>query len=138
MHTAMRSKLIAMPLAKLRKLRSDLDLLVRELENGPKREVDIAWDHTGVASLISKVLEVKQKDPGRRWQQLEKIYCSAERCQKCPHGPYLYEYRANRQRKTTAVRFRGALAFDYDVLQELKKNARPGKPYIIQTTNEGT
>ena len=35
MHSATRAKLIAMPLIKLRKLRSDLDSLVREVEPGP-------------------------------------------------------------------------------------------------------
>jgi hypothetical protein len=135
MHAAMRSKFEAMPLIELRKLRSELSLLIRVLESCPLREVDVAYSFLGLPVQTCQVLEVKQISPGRKWRQLEKVYCSEQRCERCPHGPYWYEYRANARRKSVAVTFKGAPAFDYELLQELKRSARLGEPYIIQRTD---
>ncbi len=136
MSAMMRARHMAMPLVKLKKLQSDLELLLRELEAGPRREVDIAWEHRGVPAQICEVLEVRHVDKGKRWKQLEKIYCSAARCLKCPHGPYWYEYRTNKRRETVTVVFKGKMAFDYDLIRELKRNTRPGKPYVFETVAE--
>jgi hypothetical protein len=134
MHAAMRSKLVAMPLMKLRKLHSELGVIIRYLKNRPLREVDVAYDHRGLPGQTCQVLDVRQITPGSKWRQLEKVYCCEQRCKRCPHGPYWYEYRANARRKTVAVTFKGAPAFDYELLQELKRTARPGKPYVIKST----
>jgi hypothetical protein len=54
MHSATRTKLIVMPLIKLRKLRSDLDSLIREVETAPRREIDIAAEHSGRPAIDSR------------------------------------------------------------------------------------
>ena len=125
-----------MPLVKLRKLRSELAALIRDLETHPPREVDVAYDHHALPGQTCQILAVKQVIPGRKWRQLEKVFCCEERCKRCPHGPYWYEYRANTRRRTVTVTFKGAPAFDYEVLQELKSRTRPGKAYIIQRIEE--
>lgn len=136
MDAATRMKLAAMPLTTLRKIQSDLNALVRELEGAPRREVDIATAHKGIAALTCEVLEVKRVGVGKRLRQLETIYCSSEHCPLCPHGPYWYEYQTNKRRKTVTVVFRGKMAFDYDLIQELKKNARPGNACVIQRVHD--
>jgi hypothetical protein len=136
MHSATRTKLIAMPLIKLRKLRSDLDSLIREVETASRREIDIAAEHSGSPAMIHEVLELKGTRGASRWRQLEKIYCSAERCQRCPHGPFWYEYRTNKREKTVVVKFAGKSIFDYEVLRDLRRNVRPGKAYVIRPVSE--
>ncbi len=133
MHAAVRSKFETMPLTKLRKLHSELSQLIQHLEKHPLREIDVAHEYRGLPGRSCQVLDVKQIS-GRKWQQLEKVYCSEQRCDHCPHGPYWFEYRASTDRKHLAITFKRAPAFDYDLLQELKSSARPGKPYIIQRT----
>jgi hypothetical protein len=134
MHAAMRSKFVAMPLMRLRKLHSELAGLIRDLEASPRREVDVAYDHRGLPGQTCQVLEVKHITPGRKRRQLEKVYCSERRRGRCPHGPYWYEYRSNARGETVAVTFKGAPAFDYNFLQELKRNTSLGKPYVLQRT----
>lgn len=128
-----RGKLLELPLLKLRKLRSDIDILISELESSPRRELDIAVGRAEAPDMPHEVIEVRGgKRPGG-WRQLEKIYCSLERCPNCPHGPYWYRYRANKRKKTVTVAFAGKPFFDHEFIQQLRKDARPGKPYIIQS-----
>jgi hypothetical protein len=132
MHAAVRTKLMAMPLVKLKKIQSDVEALVREVEGAPRREVDIAAEHGGAPALTCAVLEKKAARGGNRWRQLETIYCSLTRCPECPHGPYWYEYRTNKRRGTVTVVLKGKMAFDYDLIQRLKRDASPGKAYVIR------
>ena len=112
-----------MPLSKLRQLRNDLDILISEIENGPRREIDIAEDHTGDPALIAEVVRVEGDKTSGKWYQVERIYCSLERCPNCPHGDFWYEYQVNKKRKTFRVSFRekaldsGNLGF-YEITEE--------------------
>jgi hypothetical protein len=58
MNRMQRRKFEVMPLSKLRRLRDELQILVSELENGPRREIDIATAHTGDPALIDQVLRI--------------------------------------------------------------------------------
>jgi hypothetical protein len=116
MHRMQRRKYEKMPLTKLRRLRNELHALITELENGPRREIDIADSHTGDPTLIARVLRVIGDKTSGKWIQVERIFCSQERCHDCPHGDYLYEYRQNTKRGTTTVRFKGK-GFDLDNLR---------------------
>ena len=88
-----------------------MQVLITELESGPRREVDIATAHTGDPTLVDQVLRVAGDKTSGKWFQVERIFCSTEKCPKCPHGDYMYEYRHNKKKGTTTVRFKGDGSF---------------------------
>ena len=49
MHKRQRDQHERMCLANLRQLRNDLGILISEIENGPRREIEIADEHSGIA-----------------------------------------------------------------------------------------
>lgn len=130
-----RLKYEKMSLAELRHLRDELQILTTELENGPRREIDIATDHTGDPALVSQVLRVDGDKTSGKWFQVERIFCSTEKCPKCPHGAYHYEYRYNKRKGTTTVRYRGKALEGLDNLRFFEFT-EGGNAIIIPPLNE--
>src|SRR3990167_2013873 len=116
-----------MPLRWLRELQECIQGIIAEMEALPSaREIDIAAEHAGEPHLIHKVYRLRGDRKRGRWSQLQRIYCSAERCANCPHGPYWYTYRTNKKRGTLSVTFTGkGAAFSPELLEELERNVRP-------------
>ncbi len=114
-----RRKYEKMSLSALRKLRDDLQVIITELEKAPPREIDIATDHTGDPDLIEQVLQVFGDRTSGKWIQVERIFCSKEKCPECPHGDYHYEYRYNKKKGTTSVRYKGK-GFSKEALDNLR------------------
>ena len=113
-----RRKFEMMPLSKLRQLRDDLQKLVSELENSPRREIDIATAHTGDPALTVQVLRIIGDKNSNKWGQVERILCSLERCPNCPHGDFTYEYRKNKKSGAGKVIYKGE-AFSQEALDKL-------------------
>jgi hypothetical protein len=87
-----------------------------------ERETEIAEGHcdpTLVAQLI--------KAQGAR-RRLQTIYCFAERCENCPHGPYWYVFQSSKKKGETRVRYAGQPAFDEDTLEQMRKDAETATP----------
>ena len=118
MNRMRRRKFEVMPLSKLRRLRDELQILVSELENGPRREIDIATAHTDDPALIDQVLRIIGDETSSTWVQVERIFCSLDRCPNCQHGEFMYEYRKNRKSGTTKVSFKG-IPFSQQALDNL-------------------
>ncbi|ULA68838.1 MAG: hypothetical protein LZF62_380024 [Nitrospira sp.] len=118
MNWKQRTKFQNMPLSKLRKLRNDLDVIITKLEKGPRREIDIAADHTGDPALIVQILRVIGDPTSGKWIQVERILCSPARCSECPHGEFMYEYRRS-EKGILSVRF-GGKGFDQKGLDNLQ------------------
>lgn len=119
MNRMRRRKFEAMPLSALWQLRDDLQAIIAELENRPRREIDIATDHTGDPTLIAQVLRGEGDKTSGKWIQVERIFCSIAKCPDCPHGDYHYEYRHNKKKGTTTVRFKGK-GFTQEALDNIR------------------
>ncbi len=132
MDRALRRKLGAMPLRRLRELQHDLKQLVAELEGQPRREIDIAVEHSGDPSLVASVLRTIGDPNGNDWYQVECIYCSAERCARCPHGDFRFQYRRNKRKGTVSKKYVGTMAFSHELIERLKAGVRnPVAAYVF-------
>jgi|SRR6266850_4515000 len=107
MNRMQRRKFEMMPLSELRRLRDDLQKLVFQLENSPRREIDIATAHTGDPALTVQVLRINGDKNSNKWGQVERILCSLEGCLNCPHGDFKYEYRKNKKSGAIKVIYKG-------------------------------
>ena len=121
------------PLSKLRQWRNELavqinnlNAIISAIEKGPRREIDIADEHTGDPALIAyAVLLGGDKEKGS-WRQRERIYCSLEKCPSCPHGEYFYAYRRNKKRGTVTVKFCEEAVFKLeDIENAINPNWKP-------------
>jgi hypothetical protein len=129
----LRRMLKAMPVRKLRDLQQELDQLVREVANQPPRETDVAFDHTGDPSLVAKVLRIIGYPNSGSWYQVERIYCSPERCPRCPHGDFKFRYRHNKRKGTTSKKYVARMAFEQEVIDRLKAGVRkPAAAYAVE------
>ena len=132
MHHARRKKLLGMPLKELERLQNDVQAIIDEIEALPeKREIDIMADHTGDPKMIAEIINREQGEG--KWTQWESIYCCAERCPNCPHGPFMFVYRETKKGKIRIVD-RGIPAFDIRVLKEMEKDIKP--PIFAGTMEE--
>jgi hypothetical protein len=62
------------------------------------------------------------------------IYCSAERCPRCPHGDFRFRYGRNKRKDTLSVKYMGTMAFSYEVIEGLRAGVRkPAAAYIMET-----
>lgn len=118
MNRMQRRKFEMMPLSELRRLRDDLQKLVSELENSPRREIDIATAQTGDPALTAQVLRIIGDKNSNKWGQVERILCSSERCPNCPHGDFRYEYWKNKKSGVIKVIYKGK-AFPQEALDKL-------------------
>jgi len=87
-------------------------------------ELDIAREHACEPDLTAEVVETRKQGAGHT-RELRRIYCSAQRCPRCPHGPYWYSIRENKRRRTRAVRFSGAPVFSRELIERIQQQARP-------------
>jgi hypothetical protein len=84
--------------------------------------------------LVASVLRVIGDPNSGDWYQVERIYCSAERCPRCPHGDFRFRYRRNKRKDTLSVKYMGTMAFSYEVIEELRAGVRkPIAAYILKT-----
>jgi hypothetical protein len=121
-----------MPLRKLREFHQELGQLVRGIANQPPRDIDIAFDHTGDPSVVAKVLRVIGEPTSSAWYQVERIYCSKERCPRCPHGDFAFQYRRNKRKGTTSKRYVATTAFGQEVIDRLTAGVRkPAAAYVL-------
>jgi hypothetical protein len=123
MDKRLRRRFEAMPLGGLHRLIDDLQELLVELENHPPREVDIAADHRD-PKLIAKVLRVEGDPHTSNWYQIERIYCSSQRCARCPHGDFRFRYQRNKQRGTITKKLSGTMAFSHETREQLNAGVR--------------
>ncbi|MDA2928508.1 hypothetical protein MYX84_00945 [Acidobacteria bacterium AH-259-O06] len=114
-----------MPLKELKKLRDDIQTAIDELEALPeKRKIDLAAEHSGKAEMIHEIIDIEGESGKRKWTQWETIYCSPEKCSECPHGPFMFTYRANKKGTVRIVDY-GIPAFDIRALKEMEKHIEP-------------
>lgn len=112
-----------MPLRDLRKLRDYLADLIATLENGPRREIDIAMEHAGKLEMIARVLRTEGDRNSSSWIQVERIFCSPPKCSACPHGDYFYRYRRNKK-GTVTVQYLGKAFLEHEDLEWLEEGIR--------------
>ena len=131
MNSVQRRKYHAMPLFELRRLRDGINFCIQQLEQSERREIDIAYEHTGDPERTARVVRIIGDPNSGKWSQVEQVFCSAERCPHCPHGDFLYRYRRNKRRGTTSVKYGGTMAFRDETIQHLRRNVRIGEAYEI-------
>ena len=105
MHHMRRKSLRFKSLGHLRQLRRDISLIIEELEGEPRRDIDIAEEFDGSPRLLAEDIEDRPESASRNTTvRAQKIFCSDSHCDRCPHGPFLFEYPRGSKGK---VRFRG-------------------------------
>lgn len=97
-----------------------------ELEGGIKKlleegvfdaEFEIASRYCGSPQRVHRTIV----DHGRR--KLQEIYCSEDRCSKCPHGPFWFAFRSSK-RHGTKVHFQSAPALPPGVIEQMNDDIR--------------
>ena len=133
-----RMRYMAMSLTRLRKLRTEIQGIIEELEANPaRREIDIAAEHSGKSALIQEIIRHRPQK-GRGWlKRLEKVYCSPQGCSKCPHGPFWFTYRTNKRSSAMNLVAFSEPAFPDSLIKELRYQARPFTPYEILSDDLG-
>lgn len=127
MHRSRREKYSNMTLPYLRRLHDDIQTMITELESAPlPREADIGAEYKGAPELIAEVVRAMKGKKQGHWKQLQTVYCSTERCPRCPHGPYWYGYSENKREKSISVKYEGMPYFNLQALRAEEKNIRPG------------
>jgi hypothetical protein len=111
-----------MPLRDLRQLHDYIGSLLTKLDQGPRREIDIATEHPEDPSRV-RVLRINGDPKSSRWMQVERIYCSPP-CADCPHGDYFYRY-TRRKNGSVRVQFKSKAFFPHETLEHLKEGVRP-------------
>jgi hypothetical protein len=126
-----------MPLRRLRELAADVESVIHELESSTlRREIDIAEEHDGNASLIHSVVRKIGNEKTGRWRQVEWIYCCSQHCPRCPHGEFVFRYRRNRRKHTTNVSFVGMPALDDKTLEWMRSTVRQAVPYVVHVSKD--
>ncbi len=122
MNKRLRQRFEAMPLHKLRPLPDEILKLIKELEAGPRREIDIVTEHSEDPALVARILRTEGDPNGNDWYQIERIYCSPEKCPNCPHGDYRFRYQRNKRKKTIRKKFIAKMVFDHETIERMKKH----------------
>jgi hypothetical protein len=125
-------KFSALSLCELRRLKDGITVLIQEIEQGERREIDIASEHTGARELSARVLRVIGDPSSGKWEQIERIYCSLERCPRCPHGDFRYRYQRDRRRGSVSVRYIGTMALSHETVEHLREGICAGMLYEIK------
>jgi len=131
MNLVRREKYDAMPLGELRRLRDSINRRIQQIEQGDRREIDIAYEHAGSPEQTARILGIIGDPYSGKWSQVERVFCSTERCPHCPHGDFLYRYRRNKRRGTTSAKYVGTMAFSDETIQHLRAGVRLGRAYEI-------
>jgi hypothetical protein len=128
MHHQRHKKYRAMSLRKLKQLRNDIQMIIDEIESDPiPRNVDIGENFRGEPDLIAEVLRKNNYKKDSKWYQVQTIYCSAQRCKRCPHGPFHYLYRRKKKTGEVTVKYIGEPVFDPRLVAKASKSAKAPK-----------
>jgi hypothetical protein len=101
------------------------DDITKMLEDGHfDIEIEIASMHCD-PTLVHRTIT----DQGER--KLQEIFCSRERCARCPHGPFWFVFRSSK--KGTTVRFQSAPPLPPDLIDQMGRDLRTPTPYRIAT-----
>jgi len=65
---------------------------LRRMQDTVRVDNDVGEEFYGDRVLVADVLEVLGKESTGHWQQILTLYCSKLRCERCPHGPYLFSW----------------------------------------------
>jgi hypothetical protein len=110
-------------IADLEEMAVAIPAIIQRKRRAPDED-DIAREFSGDLELLAESLEEDEQSPGYR-RVLWTVYCSAERCPRCPHGPYWFTIRTNKRLRTRAIRYSGRPAFDWHTVQALRAYVRP-------------
>jgi hypothetical protein len=124
-------KILSMTTKSLLELREAIDEELEERKDRPISEDDIANNFKGEDELIAKLY---QREPypqdKRRFSVSAKIFCSKERCNNCPHGPFSFQYKYNKS-GALKVKFIGKPVFDLDILEKRERELENLPPPAI-------
>ncbi|MHC4158613.1 MAG: hypothetical protein ACYSSO_05995 [Planctomycetota bacterium] len=136
-----------MPLTALRKCREKLqleidaiDTVIAKIESLPvQRDIDIGADFSGNNELIADIIHKSTTQKTNVWFQIQTIFCSKNKCKSCPHGPFNYKYRRNKQGEIK-VKYVGQPVFDtrplVNQLQRIRENPPPKQGFIVRQDNK--
>jgi hypothetical protein len=114
-------KILSMATKNLLELKEAIDKELEERKNRPISEDDIAENFKGEDELIAKLYEREPCPRSKnRFHVSAKIFCSKEKCDKCPHGPFFFEYKYDKS-GTLEVAYEGRPAFDLDFLEKRER-----------------
>ena len=82
---------------------------LRKLADHALRETEIAESFTGEKDMIAQTLRVDRDPETGDWRHVITLYCGADRCPDCPHGPYVFVCRLGDD---------GTTEWDYDPMAE--------------------
>ena len=124
-----------MSLTTLRKRRDQLRLeiveingVIAKIESLPvPRDTDIGADFSGNDELIAEIIDKSPTQKTSVWYQTQMIYCSTDKCDSCPHGPFTYKYRRNKRGEIT-VKYAGQPVFDTRLLVKQLQRIREKPP----------
>src|SRR5262249_36239927 len=123
-------------LRKLRRFAGDLQELIADLGSSPVREIDIATEHSGDPAFVARVLRTDGDPESGRWYQVERIYCSVERCPACPHGDFKYRYQRSKK-GTISKKYMSTMALSHEIIEWLRAGVSPGFAYELETIPNG-
>jgi hypothetical protein len=121
---AWKEKFSRLSRSQLKEIEAELVLAYRSKANIEK---EIAVGHFD-PELVAEVIKTEGKN-----KKLQTIYCSIERCEHCPHGPYWYVFR--KSLNEIRIRLLGQPTFDQETVQWLRQEveAEPlPTPYEIK------
>jgi hypothetical protein len=98
-----------------------LNSQITKIEKQPLRIIDVANERLE-ASHVFKVLRLDgNPEKDKSWTQIERIFCKS-RCEKCPHGDFLYRY-SKRKDGTNRIVMTGEAVFNFEALEKMRKEA---------------
>lgn len=119
-----RKRLEEMSLKDLKALKTEVSDVIQEVENRPyPRDIDIALNFHGENSLVAELVYTCNTNSPDRWNNIQKIYCCEEHCERCPHGPFTFSYKRFKNGKIR-VKFQGRPVFDPIALQAAFKRPK--------------
>ena len=123
MNSSRRKQLVALPMSKLRLMHKQLGDLISELESGPPRDIDIATSYGGDQELVASRVDISGDPNGAVWQEVLRIYCSTDRCLRCPHGDFIFRCRRSR-RGVVNVKYLGKRVFSPETIERVRRHAK--------------
>jgi hypothetical protein len=115
-------KILSMTTKSLLKLKEQIEKEIEERKNRPLSEDDIAENFKGEDELIAKVYQREERSENKsRVLVTAKIFCCKGKCDKCPHGPFSFQYKFNKSGTLVDVAYKGRPVFDLDFLEKRKR-----------------
>ena len=125
-----------MSLKTLRRFAVDLQHLIEEFQSYPPREIDIASEHNGNPALVAQILRTDGNPKGIKWYQVERIYCSAERCLSCPHGDFKYRYQRSKNGRISK-KYVCTMAINNETIKWMRLTVKQGVAYELGSVSDG-